>query len=787
MQHETSAAIQFMHLWAPEGPWVLTRIVPDGGRISTRTFYPDQEDAAYEWVEEAQGRENIYFAVNPVRHKLKSKAKKTAVAALAWLHVDIDPRAGEDIESERVRALRVLSEFEPKPTVIVDSGGGYQGFWKLEEEQPTNGDEGRSSELEAYNQQLELLLGGDHCHNIDRIMRLPGTINVPDARKRKKGRQPALASLVEAHWEREYPLSAFTPAPRVQASEGGSGGGERVRISGNLPRLGSVDDLPESVTAYTKMLIVQGDDPDDPTKYPSRSEVLFRVCVDLVRADCDDDTIASVLLDPDFAISSSVLDKPRPERYAARQIQRAREEADDPWLRKLNEKHAVIEDIGGKCRIISEVFDYAMQRFKLSRQSFEDFRNRYRNVRVIVGTNKDGQPIEAPVGKWWLDHPQRRQFETLVFAPGHEVPNAYNLWTGFACEALPGDCDLFLKHIFENICSRNEEHFNYVIGWMATAVQHPDRPGEVALVLRGKRGTGKGVFVKTFGNLWGRHFLQVADPKHLVGSFNAHLRDCVVLFADEAFYAGDKKHESVLKMLITEEIIPIEAKGVDTEVAPNYTHILLASNEQWVVPAGLDERRFMVLDVADSQAQNSAYFAAIKRQLKNGGQEALLHYLLNYDLSDFDLRKPPQTAALQDQKMLSFAPEEQWLFEKLVEGRMLPEHTGWRKVVPKRELQEDYIRFMKDLGINRRFSPTAIGKFLKRASPGIYPRTFQQWAEVRVFDSSGGERIERQRPYFYEFPELEELRAHWDAEFGGPYPWEPVTDGYAEEPPPDPF
>ena len=72
--------------------------------------------------------------------------------------------------------------------MVVFSGGGYQAFWKLETPISINGDLGRAEDAKRYNQQLELLFGGDNCHNVDRIMRLPGTVNVPDERKRTKGR-----------------------------------------------------------------------------------------------------------------------------------------------------------------------------------------------------------------------------------------------------------------------------------------------------------------------------------------------------------------------------------------------------------------------------------------------------------------------------------------------------------------------------------------------------------------------------------------------------------------------
>lgn len=777
----TSEAIQFLQAWAPEDNWQLTSIIPDG-KIATVTFAPgpDRTKAARTWIDDRQGRENLYFTVNPVLRPMNIKPKKSDMRGMIALHVDIDPRPGEEIESERKRALKLLQEFKPRPTVIIDSGGGYQGFWMLDQEARTDGNEDRAIELEAYNLQIEVLMQADACHNIDRIMRLPGTVNIPNAKKRKKGRVEAVATVVEAEWDRVYPLKAFTPAARVQSP--GAGGGPEVRISGNLAAV-DLEELPAKVTAKTKALIVNGDDPDDPTRYGSRSEALWAVLCQLVRDGCSDDQIAAIILDPDYGISGHVLDQPRPQQYAARQIQRAKEDAIDPWLRKLNEEHAVIEDIGGKCRVVSEVMDPALKRPRLSRQSFDDFRNRYMHIHVTVGQDKDGNDIRKPLGKWWLENPNRRQYKSIVFAPGKEVSESYNLWQGFACEARPGNCDLLLTHIRENVCRNNEEHSEYLLNWFARAVQEPDSPGQVAVVFRGRMGTGKGVVAKHFGSLWGRHYLHVSDPKHLVGSFNAHLRDCVVLFGDEAFYAGDKKHESIMKTLVTEEMVMTEAKGVDAEAAPNYVHLIMASNDQWVVPAGADERRYFIIDVGDAMMQNGAYFAAIQKQMDNGGREALLHFLLTRDLAGFDVRKFPKTEALQEQKVLSMSPEEQWWFEKLNEGALTQD--GWKPQVAKIDLQRDYLAYCERQRIMRRVSPTALGKFLKRVLPDVYPQTYQRMAEVSFMDRFGQETYKKQKTWFYGFPDLKRARDHFDDRFGGPYPWPDVEDFEEEAPEPE--
>lgn len=787
LKHKTKDSIDFLKKWCPEGPWVLTAIIPDG-KTETMSFQPSAWQKAADWIESHQGKRNLYFHVNPVRGALSNKASKEDIARMAWLHIDIDPRAGEDFDEERERALKLLQEYEPRPSVIIDSGGGFQGFWKLNQDVKLeiNGSVSKAQELEAYNQQLEKIFQGDHCHNVDRIMRLPGSINVPTAKKLKKGRVPTLAHLVEWN-DTSYSIDQFTPAVRVQAvGESGLGGGRpKIKITGNVADIGT-EELKEwaqehqkSISDHCLALIATGQDPLDPTKYPSRSEALFKVCCDLVRAEVPDEMIFAVISGSN-EIAASVRDKPNWESYALRQIERAHEEAIDPMLRFLNEKHAVIADIGGKCRIISEVWDTAMKRTRISKQSFEDFRNRYRHIKVTVGHNDNGQPIEKAAGAFWIDHPNRRQYETIVFAPGQEVEDAYNLWRGFACDSLPGKGhESFLKHIHMNVCSGNNDHYAYMVGWMARLVQHPDGPGEVALVLRGRRGTGKSFFTKVLGELFGRHFLQVSDSKHLVGSFNAHLRDTVLLFGDEAFFAGDKKHESVLKTLVTEEHLVIEGKGVDAEAAPNYVHLVLASNEDWVVPAGLDERRFFVIEMGETHKQDHAYFKKIREDLDNGGLESLLHFLLTFDLSDFEVRQVPQTSALQEQKIMSMSPETQWMFEKLWEGRLLRIDQEWRQDVLKDSLYEDYVGDLKDQGRNFRMSRTGFGKFLSRAFPGNWPESKQEMRDVPFTNEHGFEITVKKRAYVYYLPTLQEARDHWDKNFGGPFEWPKVDSGQA--------
>jgi hypothetical protein len=206
-------------------------------------------------------------------------------------------------------------------------------------------------------------------------------------------------------------------------------------------------------------------------------------------------------------------------------------------------------------------------------------------------TVEGGQSVTKKIrlGTWWLAHPERRQYRGVVFEPGspQEVRGCRNTWTGFSVEPKAGDCSFWLDFLLTITCAGNKEHFEYLLDVMADTVQHPNKQGEVAVVLRGEEGVGKGCTVKNFGMIFGRHYLPATQASQITGKFNGHLASCVVLFADEAFYAGDKQHEATLKALVTEGWIMIERKGLDAVRGNNLTHLGSAPTLNGLSPLGL--------------------------------------------------------------------------------------------------------------------------------------------------------------------------------------------------------
>lgn len=744
---DTKKSQDFLTRWG--FPVTLVAIKPDGGQGATVAHTFTGKDGLEFWLTENNANRNIYFTVNntPLVHKKPTRNDITSINAL---HVDIDPRAGEELKAERRKALGALrkpSNGTPPPTVIIDSGGGYQGFWRFTKPVPADD----YDTLASYNKYLEQQFEADACHNIDRLMRLPGTINWPNQKKREQGREPKLAKLVM--WDEGNVYAGLDSFHRAKVMPTAT----KVELDiDTSTRIESTADLP--VSDKCKLVINQGTDPLEPDKYPSRSEAVWFVVCEMVRSGCDDSTIYSVLLDPNFKISSAGRQKGK--KWVRLQIEKARGDGELSWIDRWNNDYAVIDNVGGKTLVLIDRDDEEPH-FK----SFENFKNMTSND-FIEFRNESDKMVKIPRSKMWLESPKRRNYRGIEFDPNGTRDDYYNEWRGFSVQPIPGDCSLYLDHVRRNIAGDRQDVFNYIIGWMAYAVQFPGRVGGTAIVMRGGRGTGKSIFANEFGRLFGPHYFSTGSAAQLTGRFNDHLRTKVVVFADEAFNPRNKSHEATLKTMITSDRIAYEAKGLGVTYARNFNHLIMASNDSQVVPAGPMERRFLVVDVEPNNQQDIDYFESLLAQMRNGGREALLHYLQTYDLSEYNLHAVPQTDALDDQKvgMVTSDPFLVWWFEQLQEGSICGMPWDARIEVYCKQLMDFATDWARKSG-HPAPSSSSIGRQLKKLAPQHQKK--RKGTDVMYFDPSGKEQAIT-KPNFYILPSLADCREAFKREMGMP-------------------
>jgi len=394
---------------------------------------------------------------------------------------------------------------------------------------------------------------------------------------------------------------------------------------------------------------------------------------------------------------------------------------------------------------------------EIKRTAFINFLEGVRPVKL----KKNGQDHWENRGKYWITHAKRRRVKKIVFKPkGNLLPGEYNLWSNFQSmkEYVPiehvdtSKFDLYMKHLFDIIANGNKEIAKYILGWMAYCVQYPENIPGVALILIGKQGTGKSLWVELFGQIFGKHYICLQSQESLTGRFNSQLANKVLVFADEAVWKGDYKAIEKLKNNTTNPKLNLEKKGKDQIVYDSYMHIIMASNNRTVLKIDTDDRRFFIVELNDKwykkkdetlerSAARKQYFDAMVKQFNHeGGMEHFYSFLKGYDLSNFDLSVYPNTDIKDEHKMKALEPKlEGFLISKLMTTILYEDQERWG-VVKRSDLYDDYCRYIKlhNPGWAEPLPDNMFGKELRRLLPGC----------VRV--STGTVRYKLNGDYKYE-------------------------------------
>ncbi len=195
------------------------------------------------------------------------------------------------------------------------------------------------------------------------------------------------------------------------------------------------------------------------------------------------------------------------------------------------------------------------------------------------------------------------------------------------------------------IADGDQEKARYILDWCAHMIQRPwEKPG-VALVLKGRKGTGKTLLTAILARAVGQRNTLITDTgKHLFAKFNWHLADKVLIGAEEAFFTGHQGLNDRLKHLLTGADIEIEQK-VGHRISMRSMHrMIMTSNHANVVDITDDERRFFVCEVSDKRRGDDSYFAPLWH-VANGDDGATLaafmHELMTRGITNW---KPEQGA-----------------------------------------------------------------------------------------------------------------------------------------------
>uniref|UniRef100_UPI0040474C89 primase-helicase family protein n=1 Tax=Aliarcobacter sp. TaxID=2321116 RepID=UPI0040474C89 len=333
-------------------------------------------------------------------------------------------------------------------------------------------------------------------------------------------------------------------------------------------------------------------------------------------------------------------------------------------------------------------------------------------------SKKNKNPIDVFIGS-----KNREEYSEIVFQDIELTkPHQYNLFRGFPFNPIKKvDTSLFWNFVKEVICNNDELMYAITYSWMAQIIQQPFTKIGTALILTGEKGAGKSTFVTIFGSLFGEYFMQTASSKRMFGDFNAHLQNNLLFYANESFWSGDKASEGKLKNFITEIDFTYEIKGSAVYKGKNHSHLILDSNNDFVVPVTNDERRYIILKVSSIYKANDEYFNPLYKLTSiKEFKESLMFDLMNFDFKPCEkyLRKAPKTEASIEQLLHNLDSYEQWFYDVLESGELknciysLDNDFSIR--ISNEAMHQSFIMFAKDNGKRIHDSTAIFSKTIKK-------------------------------------------------------------------------
>ena len=133
---------------------------------------------------------------------------------------------------------------------------------------------------------------------------------------------------------------------------------------------------------------------------------------------------------------------------------------------------------------------------------------------------------------------------------------------------------------------------------------------------------------------------------------------------------------------------------------------MLATNSDWAAKVSLSDRRYFVLEPSDNRKNDYKFFKSLEEEKQNGGKEALMSTLLEYDLKGFEVREFSDTPPRQFQKFESLEPFEAWWIELLsmdepeINGILLKQDD--ENSIQRRDMREEFDSYSKNINVKHR-------------------------------------------------------------------------------------
>lgn len=260
-----------------------------------------------------------------------------------------------------------------------------------------------------------------------------------------------------------------------------------------------------------------------------------------------------------------------------------------------------------------------------------------------------------------------------------------------------GDASPFLNHLAAMFPVQTD--LKIILDYLAHNIKYPGYKIAWAPVIQSTEGTGKGILQEMMERILGEMYCYSPKAPELVKSgstFNAWMRAKLLIIVNEIKVDERRELVEILKPMITDRRVEIQAKGIDQEMEDNCANWIFFSNFKDAIPVSQNGRRYAVFYSALQSKQelltrgmNDSYFTALVNWMRNGGSEIFADYLLNYPIERGAVPgKAPETSSMAEAVALSRGPIERAIIDA-IEDRLAGFRDGWISVQAVQRMMSD--------------------------------------------------------------------------------------------------
>lgn len=204
---------------------------------------------------------------------------------------------------------------------------------------------------------------------------------------------------------------------------------------------------------------------------------------------------------------------------------------------------------------------------------------------------------------------------------------------------LPPHCGN-INSLLLHLCDFDAELHKWVLQWIAYPLRNPGAKMGTCLLINGGEGTGKnlffeGVVAKLYGDA-----ARVLPGTRLFEAYKPWADSARFVVIDGDYSTPAAIH---LKALVTNDRVFLDKKPAPPKMVPNHMNFVFVSGEFDFLPAGAQDRRFMVIEAPP--AQKPFFYRAVANEIQNGGIDAFHEFLMfKLDMTGFDTHTLPPAA-----------------------------------------------------------------------------------------------------------------------------------------------